>query len=146
MLRKRSSKRSAFLVLSMKPMAEASLVKGASDAPLGLSLAPMADGAPGVIISAMSATVANPTANGLCQGCVIFEVVLQDGSSVQASDHKELSNVLREASGPITLRYAKAALPEGWTEHHDLRKRIFYRNKDKRLTSYSHPLALLDIV
>lgn len=144
MLRKRSSSKRIKTLMS-DGYIEASLTKGAADAPLGLSLAPMADGSPGVIVSAMSATVANAAANGLCQGCVIFEVILQDGTSFQASDYKEVSQVLRDASGSITLRFAKPLLPEGWTEHHDLRNRILYRNKEKKLTSYNHPLAL-DIV
>lgn len=131
-------------------LTEVVLNKLTEETSLGLTLAPVAGEEPRVIITAMTATIANTSAEaaGFGKGCIIYDVSVGESVAPEpANDYWAVSKMLKEATGKIKLRFYMASLPEGWTEHLDDRERVFYRNKRASLVSSSHPLSLdLDAV
>jgi len=126
-------------------LSEVTFTKLSLETSLGLTLAQVS-GEPqesGVVVTAMTTTIAHMGATDFGPGCIIYEVVTGSSSTpTTATDYQAVSKLLKESTGEITLRFAKADLPEGWSEHLNDRKRIFYRNKEANLVSRSHPLAL----
>jgi len=112
-------------------------------ASLGLTLANLAEGGSGVLVTRLTPTVANAPVYDNLKGAIIHEIGTSQtgGAPVPTKSYRDASRLLQTADGWIRLKVTKAALPDGWTEHMDDSRETYYVHREANVRSRQHPAA-----